>query len=324
MKTTLGIEHLLELSLFRGELPGTVEWLLDVAEEEILETGEVLILPDTVNSTFYIVIEGALRIELKEHERPVITHIGAGECVGELSVLDGRPTTAYVVADRPTRLMKIDRESLWRLIFTSHAVARNLLLLLSARVRRDNEVLSESLALQHIYELNSRTDALTGLYNRHWMEQMLPRLIERARIGTEPLGLMMLDADHFKHYNDTYGHLAGDAALRTIATTVMSHIRPNDSAIRYGGEEIVVLLPGLGKVELIAASERIREAISTEVVKDVQGELLPPLTVSVGVTSLKHDDDEESLIAAADKVLYRAKEMGRNQVCAAWEGGDDD
>jgi len=319
MKTTLGIEQLLRLSLFKDELPGAIEWLVDIAEEQVLDTGEVLIQPDTINRKFYILIEGSLRIELEERERPVITHIGAGECVGELSVLDGQPTTAYVVADRPSRLVVIEREALWQLIFTSHAVARNLLVLLSARVRRNNEVLSESLALQRIYELNSRTDALTGLYNRHWMEQMLPRLIERAHVGGEPLGLVMLDADHFKDYNDKYGHLAGDEALRVMATTVMTHIRPSDSAIRYGGEEVVVILPDVDRKALLDAGERIREAISRAVIKDIDGALLPPLTVSAGLTILVHSEDENAVVDAADKALYRAKEAGRNCVCAAWE-----
>lgn len=318
MKTTLGIEQLLELSLFRGELPGTVEWLLDIAEERILETGEVLIRPNATNGTLYIIIEGNLRIELKEQGRPVITHIGVGECVGELSVLDGQPTVAYVVADRPTRLMAIDRESLWRLIFTSHAVAKNLLFLLSGRVRRDDQVLGESLALQRIYEFNSRTDALTGLYNRYWLDEMLPRLIERARTGGEPLGLMMLDADHFKDYNDNHGHLAGDEALRVFASTVMSHIRPNDSAIRYGGEEIVVLLPCVEAGEVLLAGERIRKAISRAAVVGVGGMTLPPVTVSIGVTVLERGQDEQALIAAADKALYQAKAAGRNRVVASW------
>lgn len=318
MKTTLGIGQLLELSLFRGELPGTVEWLLDKAEERMLETGEVLIRPDATNATLYIIIEGALRVELKELERPVITHIGAGECVGELSMLDGQPTAAYVVADRPTRLMTIDRESLWRLIFSSHAVARNLLFLLSARVRRDNLVLGESLALQRVYEFTARTDALTGLYNRYWLNEMLPRLIERARTGGEPLGLMMMDADHFKHYNDNHGHLAGDEALRVFATTVMSHIRPNDSAVRYGGEEIVVILPGVEADEVLQAGERIRQAISRAPVMGVDGTALPPVTVSIGVTVLEREQEEQALIAAADKALYQAKAAGRNRVVASW------
>ena len=319
MKTTLGIEQLLELSLFRGELPETVEWLLDIAEERILKTGEVLIRPNAPNDTLYIVIEGALRVELKERERPVITHIGAGECVGELSVLDGQATVAYVVADRPTRLMAIDRKSLWRLIFTSHTVAKNLLFTLSARVRRDDLVLGESLALQRIYEFNSRTDALTGLYNRYWLDDMLPRLIERARTSGSPLGLMMLDADHFKDYNDNHGHLAGDEALRVFAGIVMSHIRPNDSAIRYGGEEILVILPGVEADEVLQVGERIREAISRAAVVGVGGMTLPPVTVSIGVTVLGHGQDGLALIALADKALYQAKASGRNRVVALWE-----
>jgi diguanylate cyclase (GGDEF)-like protein len=319
MKTSLGVEQLLALSLFRGELPGTVEWLLDVAEERTLEQGEVLIRPDAVNSTLYVIIEGSLRIELKVLEHPVITHIGAGECVGELSVLDGQPTAAYVVADQQARLLLIDRECLWRLIYTSHAVAKNLLYLLSARVRRDNEALGESLVLQHLYELNARTDALTGLYNRFWLEQMLPRLVERAEKGAEPLGLMLMDADHFKDYNDSYGHLAGDEALRVLATTIMSHIRPNDAAVRYGGEEVVVVFPGLASQEVKVAAERIREAIAQAAVRRMDGAPLPSVTVSIGVTTLKPGQDGRALLAEADRRLYRAKATGRNRVVSSWE-----
>jgi diguanylate cyclase (GGDEF)-like protein len=319
MKTTLGIEQLLELSLFRGELPGTVEWLLDVAEERTLQAGELLLPPDARNDTLYLIIEGALRVELKVLERPVISHIGPGECVGELSVLDGRPTAAYVVADCETRLLLIDRESLWRLIFTSHVVAKNLLYTLSSRVRRDNEALGESLVLQHLHELNARTDALTGLYNRFWLQQMLPRLVERAHTGGEPLGLMLLDADHFKRFNDSYGHLAGDEALRVLGTTVMNNIRPNDSAVRYGGEEIVVLLPGAGRAATAEAAERIRKAVALAAVMGGQGQRLPPLTVSIGVAMLTAEQQGEALLAEADRALYRAKAAGRDRVVTAWE-----
>lgn len=321
MKPNLGIEQLLELSLFHGELPSTVEWLLDCAEELSLEKGDVLIHPDATNDTLYIIIEGNLRVELKELGRPAITHIGAGECVGELSVLDGQPTAAYVVADQPVRLLAINRESLWRLIFTSHAVAKNLLFLLSARVRRDNEILSKSLALQHMYELNARTDALTGLYNRYWLDEMLPRLIERAHQSNEALGVMMLDVDHFKKYNDSYGHLSGDDALRMVAETVMRHIRPGDSAVRYGGEEILMILPGIDVGELIEVAGRIRVAISQTPVSGPDGRVLPAVTVSIGIAYLAELQNCLSLIAEADRALYLAKSGGRNRIVAAWEVG---
>lgn len=317
MKTTLGIEQLLDLSLFRGELPGAVEWLLDVAGERNLAEGEELIRPDTTNDTLYVIIEGCLRVELKVLERQVITHLFAGECVGELSVLDGQPTAAYVVADRPTRLMMIDRETLWRLIFNSHIVAKNLLCLLSARVRNDNDVLSEMLLQQHRCELNARMDSLTGLYNRHWLDQMLPRFVERAQQGGEALGLMMMDVDHFKDYNDNYGHLAGDEALRVLGTTIINYIRPSDSAVRYGGEEIAVILPGVGAVDVIEAAERVREAIRNAPVTGMKGAVLPSLTVSIGVASLQPGQDYRSLIAEADRALYRAKAKGRNRVVTA-------
>jgi diguanylate cyclase (GGDEF)-like protein len=318
VKTTLGTEQLLELSIFRGEQPEMVEWLLNVAEECTLEKGEELLHPDAANKRLYLVIDGSLRIELKGRERPVIAHIGAGECVGELSALDEQPAAAYVVANRRTRLMIVEREWLWRLIYTSHVVAKNLIYLLSARVRRDNEALARSLLLQHLYELNARTDALTGLYNRRWLDEMLPRLIDRANMSDGGLCLLLLDADHFKEYNDNYGHLAGDEALRVLASTVVSHIRPNDAAVRYGGEEIAVFLSGIKPVDALATGERIRRAISQTVVRGRDGSELPPVTVSIGAVLLRQGQDGEGLIAEADQALYQAKAGGRNRMVASW------
>lgn len=318
MKTSLGVAQLLDLSLFRGELPETVEWLLDIAEERTLEEGEVLIRPDETNNILFIIIEGSLRVELEVLERQAISHIGAGECVGELSVLDGQPTAAYVVADRRTRLMLIDRESLWRLIYTSHVVAKNLLYMLSARVRHDNVALSQSFELQHLCELNALTDALTGLYNRNWLAQSLPRLIERAEMSGEGMAVLLLDADHFKEYNDSYGHLAGDEALRMLGATIVSHIRPNDSAVRYGGEEVLVILPNLEPEAVIATGERIRKAIGEAEVMGANGSILPPLTVSIGASILTSGQQESELIAEADRALYLAKAQGRDRLVAAW------
>lgn len=119
----LTTEDLVALQLFRGESPAALEWLLEVVEVHELGRDEVLLSPDAPNSALYFILDGMVRVELNVEDRPVITHLGKGDSVGELSVLDEKPPTAYVIADLPTCVLSIEREYIWRLINTSHVVA---------------------------------------------------------------------------------------------------------------------------------------------------------------------------------------------------------
>jgi diguanylate cyclase (GGDEF)-like protein len=213
--------------------------------------------------------------------------------------------------------VSLERDYIWQLINTSHAVARNLLFILSSKVRQDNRALGESLTLQHYYEQYARIDALTGLHNRLWLEQMLPRFVERARTSDDPLGLILLDVDEFKRYNDRHGHLAGDQALRSLGATLLRSIRPNDAATRVGGEEFLVVLPNTSEEDCAKAAWRICEAIRSQSIHDHEAHRLPGITVSVGVAMLTRDDDHNRLYDAADQALYRAKRAGRDRVMLA-------
>lgn len=321
MAPPLTAEKLIGLQLFRGESPEALEWLLDVAELRELQADEVLFNPEQFNDKLYILLRGTLRVELKMEARPVITYIKPGECVGELSVLDEKPTASYVVADKASTLLAIQREAIWRLINTSHMVARNLLYLLSSRLRNDNEILSESLLLQRQFEQKALNDSLTGLYNRYWLEQTATRLVERAQTADTPLGVMLIDADHFKSYNDSHGHQAGDEALRVLGATLKRFLRPDDFAVRYGGEEFVVILPGVTPEEVVVAAERLRRAIANAAITEPGGKTLPSLSVSIGVAFFQPGQSFPLLIAEADKALYRAKEEGRNRVAVQHQAG---
>jgi len=168
----------------------------------------------------------------------------------------------------------------------------------------------------------ARVDGLTGLANRRAFDEALHREVARAHRGHRPLSLLMIDADRFKRFNDDYGHLAGDACLRAMAAVIARHgRRPSDLAARYGGEELVILLPDTG---LDAARK-----LGNDICRDIQAlgivhaRNLPwgRATVSVGVAELQHDPatrrDGTSLVAAADLALYDAKAQGRNQCVAA-------
>jgi two-component system, cell cycle response regulator len=162
-------------------------------------------------------------------------------------------------------------------------------------------------------------DNLTGMWNRCAILDALNREIWRSRREGNPLGVLMLDLDHFKSVNDTYGHLAGDCVLREVARRMQKDIRPYDAIGRYGGEEFLILLPGCGSLETREKAERLRSAIIGEPVETSEGAL--KITVSVGgVTTLdRPHDSANQILQLVDEALYRAKKEGRNRtVMAGW------
>jgi len=154
-------------------------------------------------------------------------------------------------------------------------------------------------------------DSLTGLANRRLFDESLQREVARAERLAAPLSLLVLDVDHFKQVNDTYGHQTGDAVLRGVADALVSNTKNFDVAARYGGDEFVVLLPGCRRDDAMRVAERVRNGIARAV-----GEA--PVTVSAGVASLPDNaSDAERLMAAADAALYDAKRNGRDQVAGS-------
>jgi len=157
-------------------------------------------------------------------------------------------------------------------------------------------------------------DGLTGLYNRHEFDRLLREEIKGTRRYNLPLSLLMLDVDHFKEINDTYGHQAGDKILCTIANLISREVRLVDHVARYGGEEFAIILAETSAADAQATAERIRKTLSNHVITVSQGDKLN-LTASIGIAAFPEDaGTEEELIFAADKALYAAKNAGRNQV----------
>lgn len=176
-----------------------------------------------------------------------------------------------------------------------------------------------SIALQkqnQLLETLSITDSLTGLYNRKKLDDILADQFARYRRNQRPFAVLLLDIDHFKVINDTYGHLAGDYVLTIMAKTFFQSIRSIDYAARYGGEEFVIVLPETMISAAQEMAERIRMQVQTTVYTFKEQSI--PVTLSVGVAnSQKSDDTAYAIIARADKMLYEAKRSGRNQVRCA-------
>ena len=161
----------------------------------------------------------------------------------------------------------------------------------------------------------SLTDPLTGLGNRKYFDRSIEMAVQNALANGEPLSLMMFDIDHFKSFNDSYGHLTGDQVLRLVGMSLRQTIKGQDITARYGGEEFAVVLPNTALRQALTVADHIRRAVmSKELKKKSTGEILGRVTISVGVSMLKPGDDTDALIERADACLYAAKRNGRNRV----------
>lgn len=178
--------------------------------------------------------------------------------------------------------------------------------------REEINQLQENLA---VVRTESLTDPLTGLANRKRFDATLQMSITESAERSEPLTLMMTDIDHFKLFNDTWGHLTGDQVLRLVAMSLKQNVKGQDLAARYGGEEFAVILPNTVLRSGLTVADHIRRAVmSKELLKRSTGQNLGRVTISVGVATAHKGDTAQSLIARADACLYAAKRNGRNRV----------
>jgi two-component system cell cycle response regulator len=173
------------------------------------------------------------------------------------------------------------------------------------RVEYENQLKALNQRLQSL----AVTDGLTGLHNHRAFQDYLEEQFQTAMRNKQPLALILMDVDHFKQYNDTYGHQAGDEVLRQVAQILQANVREGDFVARYGGEEFVVVLPRTDSESAVAVAERLRRAVESAEWQ------LRPVTGSFGVASIRPDmETRQELIEAADQALYQAKKNGRNRV----------
>jgi len=223
------------------------------------------------------------------HASAELPILNAEQCLGVLSV--GRNQLGYE--------------------FTTDQIRNGMLLANLTGLVLQNAKLREALREQSIH------DPLTGLFNRRYMEETLEREVSRVTRQTHPLGIIMLDIDHFKSFNDTYGHAMGDAVLQGLGRFLQDHIRKEDIACRYGGEEFLLIMPDIALDIALERAERLCQNAHEIRVKD-RDQIHSGITLSLGVAAYpQHGQTIESVLRATDAALYRAKQAGRNRVMVA-------
>ena len=187
------------------------------------------------------------------------------------------------------------------------------LLLRLKRVLKERNLTRERIRMMKKLQKLAVTDGLTKLYNSRSFYSQLETEVDRFNRYKHPLALLLLDLDHFKEYNDNYGHLEGDKVLVRFSQIIKSCLRANDTAYRYGGEEFTVILPETGAEEAGTVAQRIRAALEAERFVPLDGKPVK-ITISIGVTEYQAKEELSTFIQRADQAMYRSKQKGRNLV----------
>lgn len=233
---------------------------------------------------------------------PIMTP--AGDAIGTICVMD---YTARELSERQRAAL----QTLARQVTAQLELRRTIMQLGKTELEVEDYQHQLELALVQLDRENG-LDALTGVHNRRFFDTRLAEEVERAIRYQEPLSLLLLDVDHFKSYNDTFGHPAGDDLLRRLGRQLRGTLRACDVLARYGGEEFAVILPNTSSEQAFPVADRLRQAV--EAMPDIHRRV----TVSMGVASVDAvSQDGAALVSAADQGLYLAKQQGRNRVAAA-------
>ncbi|MBT8086941.1 MAG: GGDEF domain-containing protein, partial [Gammaproteobacteria bacterium] len=302
------------LELFKGVSPGDVREQLQRCHRRDLVAGEILLSPGIENDRLYIILSGSLNVHVGSPDAEILANMEMGSSVGEMSIIEDRDPSAYVIAAEDTHMLVIPKSVLWEMVDASHQLTKNLLVVLSERVRRYNHVIADNYGEIRKFERHATTDALTSLANRHAMQSSFPEEVESCIKNEQPVSLIMIDVDNFKTFNDRFGHVAGDRALSAVSAILSAQFRPDDLLVRYGGDEFAILLPGATADEAMDIAERVRQTVCGTTGDGSDSLIKVPLTVSMGIAELGPGESFDTLMRSADAALYRAKHAGRNAV----------
>ena len=296
------------LSFFK-HLAEKPETLAQWAIKQTLQTGEIIFEEGESGDALYLILSGQLAVITSRLESPHLVAVrGSGEVIGEMALVEKRPRMATVAALGVADLICISRENFHQLLQVNPEFGLELMCILSERLRTETRRQSPHSSGK---ELN---DPLTGAYTRAAFTARLHEMAEQSHRYGRIFTLLMIDLDHFKSINDSFGHARGDDVLKEFARRVRATLREGDLFFRYGGDEFCILLPESGNSQAITLAWRLLEAMQ---ITPIAGTPPLTLTMSVGVAEFPADVNAaapEALIDIADHRAYQAKRSGRARV----------
>ena len=306
--------QLAQNQLFKYVDLDAIAHLIEQCSEQLVSTKTVLLQPESQSSDFYLILEGEVEVRLNSLDQPPHEKLIADQCFSEISLADNGTTNAYAIAMTDCRLFIINDDLLWGMSNSSHGVANNMLYILSHKGRHNSDAAIKKREQLYRWENYALSDSLTGFNNRRWFDTSIDRILNRTVQEKQPLSAILLDVDHFKQYNDQWGHQAGDQALRTLANITREYLRTSDIVIRYASEKFLILLPHTNPEQATLIAERLCHSIAKTPVGEFQDIELPAITASMGISGLARNDTCSSFLERADRSLYQAKQTGRNRV----------
>ncbi len=289
--------------------------------ERNCQPGEIIVREDEQGDVFYVIRSGhAVVVKGGDLTQAILGFRWKGDAIGEMALIDNKPRSATVVSLTEMSLWCIDRQLFYQFLGENPAFSLNIMNMLSGRIRQSSEerargFVREKQLGQAIEDLNQQAtrDPLTGLFNRRFMDEALRKELRLAQDDLSTVGILIADVDFFKRVNDTYGHKAGDMVLQELGKLLKSNVRSADYVCRYGGEEFVVILPGVPMTALERSAEYIRT--SFEMAQFQFEDKIIRATISIGAAMYpQHGASGNEVLEHADHALYHAKRTGRNRV----------
>jgi diguanylate cyclase (GGDEF)-like protein len=288
--------------------------------ERPYQCGEIVACENDPGDTFYVIRSGRMAVLKGDLQAPIVLAFReTGDILGEMALLGNGFRSATLVAIDAVVLWVVNSDLFYRYLSQNPFFGIDVMSVLSQRLRNSDEERSQSFnkGIEYEEELDELReqiylDALTGLYNRRYLGEHLQRELLQAGQDGYLVGILMIDLDHFKQVNDTYGHKAGDLVLQALGTLLKGSARPDDLVCRYGGEEFVVCVPRISPAAICERAEQVC-ARFRELQITCESQVIRA-TLSVGIAIFpEHGSSVDEVLIHADQALYQAKGQGRNR-----------
>ncbi len=284
--------------------------LLAKCTSKTLNPGEMLLYKDQVNHSMFVIVDGHLGMHLHEDASAVVT-LNSGDTVGEMSVIGGQPTSAFVIAQSKCKVLEIPENLLWEFVSSDLNFAKNLMKLFVQRMLDLNRMLYQQLHEDTRSKIKAEKDQVTGLYKKEWMKETLPYEMTRCDMRNRALSIMMLKVDRYNNFVQSYGAYTADKIFQAVANAIQIELRGMDMAVKYDDGCLALILIGTDEIQAENVAKRLHNVVNHLVLGDQK--LNETFTISIGVAEMAKEDYADLLIARSQAALDRAVNDGGNQ-----------